>query len=328
MKILIFGGVDHAGARTQIARAINDAAGGAKGAPRALCVAMRAPGFGIPTDVVLYPDGPVLDRDAASRVRTFGRDADVIASIGDGDYVTFFRGVQTYVGRSVWSFPVRIGFHAGSTYRQDHERYDAIDAQMFHMRLLNYDLVRLSTVQNTFGYHHPVQIPLPVSLLRWGSWSSDHPMVVSHTPSNREAKGSDVIDAVVQDVRAVCPHIEYHGESGVTWAESIAIKGRSHIYIDELNPRIGAANRSIYEAAHLGCLVLSGMHGIPEAARVPGTIAVLDWHALRQILIMAYRGTTAVDWYLTRAAAWCRNEGSFRSIGQWFIDRIRTAGVP
>ncbi len=82
------------------------------------------------------------------------------------------------------------------------------------------------------------------------------PFVIGHAPSNRAAKGSDLIIAAVQKLKKRFP-ISLRLIEGKPYSEAIALKQDCHIFIDQLGP-LGYGINSL-EALAMGIPVCSSL---------------------------------------------------------------------
>lgn len=176
---------------------------------------------------------------------------------GDGDYPTF----RALLEQLELPPGVRMATtHCGAAFRERFEPYNRLDAKLgFSVRFVAPDLYRLGQscrvptvpMLNSCDTLVPVE-PLP---------ADDGRVRISHSPSDRKKKGSELIIGVLERFaeRAEIDVIE-----SVSHAECLARRARSQIFIDQLQPAIGGYGVSSIEALAQGCAVLCDYRNVVD----------------------------------------------------------------
>lgn len=220
-----------------------------------------------------HPFGYVEDMvgmGALEEAREFVKTADWIISIGDGNYDTF-AGALLHL--RYWDTPVSrrphlAVTHAGTAFRQNPERYNEYDKELKPLiRFVGADSLHLvgeggAIVAPYWSTSDTIEIaeyPPPFDI-------EHENLVVAHSPSNRNKKGTEAIIQAIRNVEAD----DYYKDvckleliEGVSYQEALARRAKAHVFVDQLNPEVGGFGCSAIEAMAAGCVVIADVRNTP-----------------------------------------------------------------
>ena len=240
MKIVFLGENDWANTCNQITCAINRHGG----EMRARAVTVRPHKFGYSEDVVIERDGEDAAREAV-------RGADWIISSGDGKYDV----LQSLMARlGLQPGRTRLATrHAGTAYRSRPYEYNRLDAEWgFERRFMACDLYRFVVDDPRARVFIQPQATIAKHVADLSS-----PLRLSHTPSRRASKGTDVILPILAELTAHRPEIEFDLVENVSFEECYRRRNRCHVLIDQLQSDVGGFGGSAMEALANGLAVVS-----------------------------------------------------------------------
>lgn len=158
----------------------------------------------------------------------------------------------------------KIIFITGTEYLKNYKRWNSfLDKYEFNKRFSEAEMVGLSK-KNMF-LCHPMEYEIP---------EKNNIITISHAPGlveRPEKKGTPIILSAIsklkKDFNFVYDHIV-----GVELKECLERKGKSHIFIDQINPKVGGIGKNGYEGLALGCLTIGSVNSfknLKESDRPP-----------------------------------------------------------
>lgn len=166
--------------------------------------------------------------------------------------------------------------HVGSAYRGNAVEFNARDREMG----VRVQFVGVDSLRFTDGMLPAY--PMWIAPEQWKAPSTLGPerRGILHCPSNRGSKGTDQIIDGARKAGVALTLLE-----GVSPEQAIAEMGRSAIYIDEINSSVGGYGCAAFEAAAMGCAVISdGRHWPTSRPWTPPFIQVRDADDLADVL--------------------------------------------
>ncbi len=261
---------------------------------------------------------------------------DWIISTGDGDYRELARMVAPFEGRVR-----RVAMtHSGSAFRGNPHHSNRMDAVFgARLRFVGADSLHLAgslpPAVPWFSCCDDIE-PAPAPA------EPDGVVVVSHSPTNREKKGTDAILAKLEIERAeinrdheeclagewdgCIPRMEVDLIEGVSFAEARTRRARSHIFVDQLNPEIGGFGASAVEAMAQGCAVVADIRNVPYeqtwerfGLEAPPIVEVRDADQLEEEIDRLVREPD--DLHITRTASleWAREYAAPLPFARYFL---------
>jgi len=270
-----------------------------------------------------YREDMVVARNTHRELFDAAASADWLISTGDGDYKVFemFRRFLPLQADARFAT-----CHVGSAYRDAHVEYDRIDREMgFHARFIGGDLYR-------FTKSDPRAVPYFAPPDKITGWLVEATHSISHSPTNRATKGTDVIAAVldgfVRDRRAKVDIIE-----GVSYEECVERRGRTSIFVDQINPDYAGFGASAVEAMAQGCAVICNTANIdPEVCNFypkPPIIEARTADELRERLHELLSDPMLLREQRRASLAWVRDVTSPKPLTDyWFSQLKRLAELP
>ena len=277
--------------------------------------------LGYAQDITLATEGEIR----AEEIRALFEEAQILIHSGDGNYRAWLE-MERYGLRTEGK--VLATLHAGSAYRAEHARFDAIDRELgFSLRLMSPDLLRFCaddpTVRPALGVAPVGSAPDPTK-----------PPVICHSPSKRATKGTALIESVVTSL----PHVR-RGEvqwrlvEGVSHAECMEAKKDAAIFIDQVVPSIGGFGVSALEAMGNGAACLASQnHLSPRLEKFwprPPIVDVRDGAELRNVLVSMLDDPERLHARRVASHAWARAHASAAACAarfdSWFDEIIESA---
>lgn len=269
MRILLAGRHDWANFAHRLARAFRD-----RGVDARVLVQRPHP-YGYPEEP--WAEGE-LDAWAESGV-------DWLIGTGDDAY-----DFLTATARSVRHRNIAV-VHGGSAYRDNAKLLNGLDVQLgARVAFIGADSMRLAGSVPAYPFWNLVEQYSEPDERRDG---------VLHCPSKRSSKGTKSILAAAEKAGTGLTLIENARPSDV-----IAAMGKAAVYIDELNHHVGGIGTAGFEAAAMGCAVISdGRHWPVSLPWTPPFQQVRDRDDLANVLVQLRGSDRAVDaeWYIIHA---------------------------
>lgn len=169
----------------------------------------------------------------------------------------------------------KLVFYSGTAYRKKSHMFNQMDSTCFDRILSPLDLYRLTNkdskttcvfmCEKTKDSTENIKQSI-VNRFNKPSW------IISHTPTNRQIKGSDFLLKIMEKVQSKSKNpIKYIEKSGLTPRESLELKEQSCFYVDTLSIGLGilatgAHGISSLEALSYGNLVFSSTYNMELGA--------------------------------------------------------------
>ena len=179
----------------------------------------------------------------------------------------------------------KIAFYSGTAYRKKSQMFNQMDNTCFDRILSPLDLYRLTNKDSKTGCIFMCERTKKSSefiretiIDRFNNTS----WVISHTPTNRQIKGSDFLLKIMEKIQSKTKNpIKYVEKSGLTPDESLDLKRQSCFYIDTLSIGLGilatgAHGISSLEALSYGNLVFSSTYNMEEEAIKKASYPILE----------------------------------------------------
>jgi hypothetical protein len=156
--------------------------------------------------------------------------------------------------------------HGGSIYRNASEKMNT-----FWNKIAKATIIETANMLN-LGAKNEYYIPSPVDtdvLCPKGYYDGHRPLRIAHYPSSSKTKGTDIIKAILNDLKKEFNFDTIIQENNVTWENNIKRMHECDIYIDQFVPmlsgkRVGEYGVSTREAAALGKIVVSTHFGFSD----------------------------------------------------------------
>lgn len=308
-SILFIGRWDWANICNRVARAINEHVG-----HRVARVATEhAHSFGYDEDVV-------IDRDGLEVVASIARDVDWIITTGDGEY--------GFVRQLLAGLPLKSGYHfgvthAGTAYRGNSRLFNRYDDELgAKVRFIGSDSWYLANGDPRavpyFGSSESMSIPI----------DGENVPTVSHSPSSRATKGTDLILPVLRK-------LESDGVYRVSLIENVsagdAIRRRAatHVYVDQMKATIGGFGQAAIEGMGAGCVVLCDINKVVEDVWLfyprPPIIPVRTPDDLERALILLARDRELMMRYRKLSYDWSIENSSPAAIARYWLGHLARA---
>jgi hypothetical protein len=293
MRVLFLGHTDTANLSNGAARAINAVVPG--------CARVAS----------LFPHPYGYEEDCVGAAAAMALDVsslEWVVTIGDGDYQAF----DSLVGMLGISNVRLATQHAGSAYRNHWERYEAQDAR-FELRFVGSD----SFYRMKGDPRARVLLPSNDDIE-----PGDSELVVSHSPSKRDKKGTDAILAALRgtDLDLI---------EGVSHAECLRRRAGSQIFIDQLVPSIGGFGKSSVEAMAQGCAVLSDMRHICDEVFVhyerPPILDVRSPEEMAHVVRMLLERPSYLSQTRRASLDWSVRVSSPKAVGAYWLRALGLA---
>ncbi len=279
----------------------------------ARCIVRDAHPFGYEQDIVLGEPhggkGEPKGYESLDEVRELIDSATWYVHGGDSVYDSW-KFFGDLIGKSLFRSGKRLGvWHCGSRYRQRHIRFNLIDRfRRLERRFIAYDLIRLASRDRR-------ALAAPHNALDRRDFEHIEKadvLTVSHSPSKPtmpKRKGTHFFLEAVEKLRAKGHRFEVDLIHGVSNAECMERRARSHVFFDQISP-VGGIGTSTVEAAAAGVCVIADYHNIgPDVQESTGgpwpVVPAHDFESLysaleRLITEAEHRERTALatsDWF-------------------------------
>ena len=165
----------------------------------------------------------------------------------------------------------RFVWHAGCAYRNESTRYNPLDAQAFAGQLCSPDLLRLANPGARAVWAKPMTTDLEAVDRLWKARREHGKIVVTHSPSSHELKGTAMFRRVMERVVRARPNVEYREIGGplgkhMSHEALMAERDAAVLCLDQYHTNIGGAGIASYEAMTRGALPLASMNRTTAAA--------------------------------------------------------------
>lgn len=160
----------------------------------------------------------------------------------------------------------KIIFITGTDYIKKHKEWNKeLDNMKFNTRFCEAEMMKFNPGINKF-LPHPMEYN--ISIIK------NEKITISHAPGLQERpekKGTPIILSVINKLKEKYD-FEYDHIVGVSLKECLERKSKSHIFIDQINPKVGGIGKNGYESLSLNCITLASVNGfndIPKKDRPP-----------------------------------------------------------
>ena len=160
----------------------------------------------------------------------------------------------------------KVIFITGTEYIKNYKKWNkSLDHMNFNRRFCEAEMIKLNPEKNIF-LPHPMEYD--ISIIK------NSRITISHAPGLKERpekKGTPIIISVINRLKQKYD-FDYDHIVGVPFNECLKRKSKSHIFIDQINPKVGGIGKNGYEALSLNCITLSSVNGfndIPKKIRPP-----------------------------------------------------------
>ncbi len=311
-KILFTGSSDWSNTRNRIARAINDLE---DSAVARVCVKQRNT-FDYGEDIVMNAGDPAVALGKLIWLTRKMNENDWLCSTGEGPSPLYHKIWRRYLPGVK-----RASCHSGSPYRDAPGYYDAADKKLgVRVRFLAADLYRFAADDPTavpmIWSHDMARVldPAPV----------DGPVVISHSPSKRCNKGTENILPVLEALRG--PGVEIDLIENVPFETCLSRRARSHIFVDQLKPYVGAYAGAAVEAMAQGCAVVSDIRHVTEEVEAfykrPPIVHVDDANDLFSTLTRLIDDRILLQEQRYLSVHWARTTGSPAEVAKYWLSHF------
>jgi len=160
----------------------------------------------------------------------------------------------------------KVIFITGTEYIKNYKKWNkSLDHMNFDRRFCEAEMIKLNPEKNIF-LPHPMEYDISIV--------KNSRITISHAPGLKERpekKGTPIIISVINRLKQKYD-FDYDHIVGVPFNECLKRKSKSHIFIDQINPKVGGIGKNGYEALSLNCITLSSVNGfndIPKKIRPP-----------------------------------------------------------
>ena len=309
VRIVFAGDTDYANCANRVALAINSYTG-FRCARVVLNVKHR---LGYKQDLYTSSGGA---KKAISHLRSGSRR--LTLTTGDGSY-RLAKSISTDTGCPIGSL------HVGTPYREESSRFDGKDkAEGSIIRFISPDSVYL-TDMDCLPYLHCVDNVRERSIYKCTT------PIVFHSPTSSSKKGTSLILSAVEDaIKRVAPKsFKYRVISGVSYERCTNQRRSGHVFIDQLNTRIGGFGYSSVEAASEGLVPVASMNNSPGTIwssvglDEPPILGVVDKMSLSDLLCSLMSDSDLLYKKRVEAYEWAtRGSVSMFKAGKYYVEQI------
>ena len=185
------------------------------------------------------------------------------------------------------------------------------------------------TVEFDHLQYHPniryVPFPFDFSMLPQKARRDSGSLIIGHAPTNRRAKGSDIIINAVKELQQEYPHIELDLIEGVPYKEALERKSRCTLFIDQIG-NLGYGINSI-ESLGMGIVTCSGLApGFSSMFRGHPFIEI-DRNSIKDNIRNIINNNEKRADLEERSASWVRSIHNSSTVVQKIHDMIYTQGL-
>lgn len=167
---------------------------------------------------------------------------------------TIIQKINSNFGKFLKDIKNKIIFITGTEYIKNYKRWNSnLDFMEFNKRFCEAEMIKFNPAKNFF-LAHPMEYDFPII--------KNEKITISHAPGLMERpkkKGTPIILSVINKLRKKYD-FEYDHIVGVPVYECLNRKSKSHIFIDQINPKVGGIGKNGYEALSLNCITLSSVN--------------------------------------------------------------------
>lgn len=179
---------------------------------------------------------------------------------------TIMRKTDSNFSKFLKNIKNKVIFITGTEYIKNYKKWNkSLDHMNFDRRFCEAEMIKLNPEKNIF-LPHPMEYDISIV--------KNSRITISHAPGLKERpekKGTPIIISVINRLKQKYD-FDYDHIVGVPFNECLKRKSKSHIFIDQINPKVGGIGKNGYEALSLNCITLSSVNGfndIPKKIRPP-----------------------------------------------------------
>lgn len=179
---------------------------------------------------------------------------------------TIMRKTDSNFSKFLKNIKNKVIFITGTEYIKNYKKWNkSLDHMNFDRRFCEAEMIKLNPEKNIF-LPHPMEYDISIV--------KNSRITISHAPGLKERpekKGTPIIISVINKLKQKYD-FDYDHIVGVPFNECLKRKSKSHIFIDQINPKVGGIGKNGYEALSLNCITLSSVNGfndIPKKIRPP-----------------------------------------------------------
>ena len=309
IRILFAGDSDYANCSNRVARAINEYAG----FKCARVLLKNRHRLGYYQD--LYTDDGGLQA-AISHLKSGS--SSIVLTTGDGSY-DLVKLISSRLDIPIGSL------HVGTPYRENSRGFDVEDLKLGSViRFISPDSIYLTKV-NCLPYLHCID-RRRISPIR----KIESP-IVFHSPTSDSMKGTPfILKAIESTIKEVSPKpFKYRVIRGMSYEGCRAERSKGHIFIGQLNTRVGGFGYSSVEAAADGLVPIASMNNSPASVwsdvglDEPPVLNATDESSLSRLLCDLIRDPDMLYECRVRAYEWATcGSVSMIKAGGYYVDQI------
>jgi hypothetical protein len=194
------------------------------------------------TNVLIDKESGQINHEVLNRFREYATECDIIHCKENSGFLASFEDVKLDIGKPV------VQTFGGSVYRKHHrEVREKVGKAAQVFTVTTPDLI----------FDDEILVPFAIDTVKYYpiEKSSDC-IIVGHSPTNTEIKGTDVILDVLGKICEKYPHVFLNMQQGLKFNFAIELKKLNHIFIDQF--KVNAYGNSAVEAMAFGSAVLAG----------------------------------------------------------------------
>jgi len=194
------------------------------------------------TNIIIDKESGQINHEVLNKLREYTQECDIIHCKENSGFLASFEDVKFDIGKPI------VQTFGGSVYRRHHkevrEKVGSV-AQVFTVTtpdLVFDDEILVPFAIDTFKYY-PIE-------------KSSDCIIIGHSPTNTEIKGTDAILDILGKICEKYPYIFVNMQQGLKFNYAIELKRLNHIFIDQF--KVNAYGNSAVEAMAFGSAVLAG----------------------------------------------------------------------
>lgn len=193
-------------------------------------------------NVFIDKESGLLKNEIVNDFREYAKDCDVIHCKENSGFIAGFEDVAFDLNKPI------VQTFGGSVYRAHHTE----------IREKTDPIVNVHTVTTPdLQFSDEVFIPFAIDTDKYFPIKkSDDCIIIGHSPTNKEIKGTDIILDILSSICSKYPDVFVNVQNGLKFYYAIELKRINHIFIDQF--RVNAYGNSAVEAMAFGSAVLAG----------------------------------------------------------------------
>jgi len=197
----------------------------------------------------------------------------------------------------------KVIFITGTDYIKNYKKWNkSLNKMGFKRRFCEAEMIKFNPKINMF-LPHPMEYYIPII--------KNEVITISHAPGiveRPEKKGTNIILSVINKLKEKYS-FQYDHIVGVQLKECLNRKSKSHIFIDQVNPKVGGIGKNGYEALSLNCITMASVNSfndIPKKERPP-VINVNNETELFDSLSKFLSNKKIIEDQINKIASWKEN---------------------